>query len=222
MVDWIHFATSVVSASVAVIAGLTFFVAYYRGERPRRLMWGLAFILYAMGHVINSWLVFNEIDITSPLGTTAMWVYVNLGGTGTVGLLLYATVPFVTSRRFARELVTALYVVPYAAGTTLFAFFLPGDTPWAFFNPETHLPVHNMSWWVVVDLVPFVLFIGLIFLRHFWVTGVDWALLIGASFVLYSAILFIWPVVELKPLFYSLRTISVMLLCIGGVILARE
>ncbi len=210
------------SANVAVLAGLSFVYAFHRDPKPRRLMWALAFILYAAGHFINSYIVFNEIDIAGPLGTLLMWIYVNFGGTGTIGLLLYATVPFVTKRQYVREIFTALYVFPYFIGTTLFAFVLPGDTPLAFFNPQEHLPVHNMSWWVVICIVPFSAFLGIVFLRHYRVTGLMWAILIGSSFIGYAIILFIWPVVELKPLFYVLRTITVLMLGAGGYLLSRE
>jgi len=222
LVDWIHFATSMVSASVAVLAGLAFVLAYMEEKKRTRIMWGMAFILYAIGHLINSWLVFNEIPVTSPLGTFAMWVYVNFGGTGTVGLILFATVPFLTKKSYAREIITMAYVIPYVVGTTMFAFFLPDNTPWAFFNPQEHVQVNNMSWWVVVVLVPFVLVIGTVFLNHYRVTGQTWSVLIGVSFVLYAAILFIWPVPELKWLFYTLRTFSVTMLGVGGVLLAKE
>ena len=56
MVDWIHFVTSMVSASVAVLAGLAFVLAYMEERKRTRVMWGMAFILYAIGHLINSWL----------------------------------------------------------------------------------------------------------------------------------------------------------------------
>ena len=79
-----------------------------------------------------------------------------------------------------------------------------------------------MSWWVVELLIPASFFIGIIFLRHYKISGTTWGLLIGLSFVIYAIILFIWPIAELKPLFYIVRTISVGFLSLGGILLARE
>ncbi|MHA1771778.1 MAG: hypothetical protein ACTSYL_07595 [Candidatus Thorarchaeota archaeon] len=222
MIELLHFVMSMISATVSIIVGLIFTMAYLKTRRRARLLWGVAFLFYAIGHLINSWIVFWEISIESGVGLFAMWLYVNFGGTGTIGLILFATLSLLTQKRHLRWIITFLFMIIYSGGTTLFAFVLPADTLYAFFNPIQHTPVTNMSWWVVVTLVPIVLVIGSIFVNHYRVTGLSWALWIGFSFLIYAGLLFIWPVVELKPLFYILRTGSVLLLGIGGIKLSRQ
>ncbi len=75
---------------------------------------------------------------------------------------------------------------------------------------------------LIVLVIPASFFIGFIFLKHYKESSSLWALLIGLSFMIYAAILFIWPIPAMKPTFYIIRCISVALLGLGGIILARE
>ncbi len=222
MVDWLYFGASLLSALVASGVGIIFIESYIETTRRMRLLWGVAFLSYAVGHFINSWLVLFEIPIDSGIGLTAMWVYVNFGGTGTLGFLLFATITLLKKQHYLRWVVSLSFMAVYSASTALFAFVLPGDTPLAFFNPTIHNNINNMSWLVSILVVPVALFIGVVFLNHYRITGLSWAEWIGLSFIIYTILMFIWPVIELKSLFYILRTVSVFLLGIGGVQLSRE
>ncbi len=81
----------------------------------------------------------------------------------------------------------------------MFGFVLPGNTPLAWFDPTpSRTPLVNMSWFAVLLIVPFSLFIGIVFLRYYYMSDTVWSLLIVLSFGLYASILFIWLVAELK------------------------
>ncbi len=196
-------------------------VGYYKSKKRTRFLWGVAFLLYAAGHIINAWIVFTEISPETGIGLFAMWCYVNLGGAGTVGLVLFATVSIIKKRTYHRWVITLAFMVIYSAGTTLFGLILPADTPYALFNPVVHTQLSNMSWWVVVSLDPVVIVISIVFLNNYRVTGQGWSFWIGLSFLMYFFILIIWPITELKPLFYTLRTLSVLMLAGGGIKLSQ-
>ncbi|NWF94802.1 MAG: hypothetical protein HXY34_01535 [Candidatus Thorarchaeota archaeon] len=222
MVDYVLLTTSLISAIVAYLAGVIFVTAYRRERKSSRLLWGLAFILYALGHTIVVITTSMEIGPTNPIYITTTWLYINLSGAGTTGLVLFATMTFVVKKAMVREIVTAIFVALYVIGSAAFGFFLPGDTPLAVFNPSTHTQLLNMSYWVIELLIPVSFFIGLVFLRHFTTSGSRWAVLIGLSFLVYALVLFIWPIQDLKWLFYIIRTVSVGLLGLGGYLLAKE
>ncbi len=222
MVDTILLTTSLISAIVAYTTGAIFLMAYTREKKTPRLLWGLAFILYALGHTIVVTITLMEIPLTDPLYLSATWLYINLSGAGTTGLILFATVPFVIKRPMIREILTLLFVGLYVIGSAAFGFFLPGDTPLAIINPATHTPLMNMSYWVIELLIPVSFFIGLVFIRQFTTSGSKWAVFIGCSMIIYALDLFIWPIPELKWLFYIIRTFSVLLLGVGGYLLAKE
>jgi len=220
MIDILLFITALISAIISYLTGVVFFISYLKEHKFNRFLWCIAFILYAIGHTIAA--VCATLSLDSQTYLLAMWIYVNLSGAGTTGLVLYSTFPFFTERSYLRELITGIFVALYVIGSSLLAFILPAESPLAFVNPTTHTPLSNMSWWVVELLIPVSFFIGFIFIKHYKISGSIWGLLIGLSFIIYAIILFIWPIPELKPIFYIIRTISVALLCIGGVLLARE
>ena len=222
MVDLILFTTSIISAVFSYLAALIFFVLYLKEHKSNRFIWGIAFVLYGIGHTIVGAITMMELPSTDPSYLVAMWVYVNLAGAGTTGLILYSTFPFFTEKSLLREVITGIFFILYVGGSALFAFVLPDENPLAFINPVIHSQLLNMSWWVVELLIPVSFFIGIIFVRHFRISGTIWGLLIGLSFIIYAIILFIWPIAELKPLFYIVRTVSVTLLSVGGALLAKE
>ncbi|TXT57821.1 MAG: membrane protein of unknown function [Candidatus Thorarchaeota archaeon] len=222
MVDLIQFTASIISAMVSIIAGGIFFNAYSKEKKTARLLWAIAFLLYAIGHIVNAGVVGLEIPATSEEGTFLLWFYVALSGAGTTGIVLYATVPFLTRKAYVREILTLLFVGAYLIGSALFAFVLPDENLFAFINPATHVQVLNMSWWVVELLIPASFFIGIVFLRHYSISKTQWGLWIGLSFLIYAIILFIWPIADLKWLFYIIRTVSVAFLGYGGILLARD
>ena len=217
------FVTSIFSAVISYIAGIVFFLSYAKEKKSNRFVWGLAFILYALGHTIMG--VIAAIDLAS-IDVEAyklwIWIYINIGGAGTTGLILYSTVPFVTEKPKIRELLTGIFMGLYVGVSALFAFVLPDENLLAFINPVAHTQYNNMNWWVVECLIPASFFIGFVFIRHFKVSGTVWGLLIGLSFVIYAIILFVWPITELKPVFYIFRCVSVGLLCIGGILITRD
>jgi hypothetical protein len=223
MVDVLLYSTAIISAIISYLTGLIFFVSYVKDKKINRLIWGIAFILYAIGHTIMGVIAGIDLSLSNPSAFLIfMWIYVNLGGAGTTGLILYSTFPFFTEKSKIRELITGIFVAFYTGGSALFAFVLPDENPLAIINPTTHSQLGNMSWWVVELLIPASFFIGIIFLRHYKISGTTWGLLIGLSFIIYAIILFVWPIPELKPLFYIVRTISVGFLSLGGIMLARE
>lgn len=217
------FVTSIISAIISYLAGMVFFLSYAKEKKSNRLIWGLAFILYAIGHTIMGVVAaINLPAIDMEAYKLWIWVYVNVSGAGTTGLILYSTVPFVTEKQKIRELLTGIFMGLYVGVSALFAFVLPDENALAFINPVAHTQYNNMSWWVVECLIPASFFIGIVFIRHFKVSGTVWGLLIGLSFIIYAIILFIWPITDLKPIFYIVRCISVGFLCIGGILLARD
>lgn len=220
--DLLLLTTSIISAICAYLAALVFIIAYSKEKKTNRLIYSIAFILYALGHTIVGVITAMELSSSSFDYLFWMWTYVNLAGAGTTGLVLYTTFPFFTEKKYLREVITGLFFLLYVGGSALYAFVLPGENPLAFINPVTHIPLLNMSWWVVECLIPVSFFVGIIFIRHFKTSGTLWGLLIGLSFVIYAIILFIWPIPEMKPIFYVVRTGSVALLSIGGFLLARE
>jgi len=217
------FVTSIISAVISYIAGTVFFLSYAKEKKSNRFIWGLAFILYALGHTIMGVVAaINLPAIDMEAYKLWIWIYVNIGGAGTTGLILYSTVPFVTEKPKIRELLFAIFMGLYVGVSALFAFVLPDENALAFINPVAHTQYNNMSWWVVECLIPVSFFIGIVFIRHFKISGTVWGLLIGLSFIIYAIILFIWPITDLKPVFYIVRCVSVGLLCIGGILLAKE
>ncbi len=222
MVDVILFTTSLISALVAYLAGSIFIIAYKRGRKTSRLLWGIAFILYAMGHTIMMGITAMGVTPTDPFYIPATWVYINLSGAGTTGIVLFVTLNLLTKRSMIPEIITLVFALLYVVGSAAFGFFLPGDTPLAIINPTTHTPLMNMSYWVIELLIPVSFFIGYVFTHHYYTSGSKWALLIGLSFLIYALDLFIWPIPELKWIFYIIRTFSVLLLGIGGYLLAKE
>ncbi len=226
--DLTLFTTAIISAIMSYSTACLFIYLYAKEKKSNRLIYGLAFILYAIGHTIQACIVPLNLDLTSY--TFFMWLYVNLAGAGTTGLVLYSTIPFITEKKGVKEAVTAIFMGAYVIGSMLLAFVLPGDTPLKAVvlvevlpdQPEKYYQLINMSWWVVELLIPMSFFIGFVFFKHFKTSGKIWGLLIGASFVIYAIILFIWPIAALKPIFYVIRTISVALLCVGGILLAKE
>ena len=223
MVDLLLLTTSLISAIISYLAGLVFFILYLKEHKSNRFVWGIAFILYAIGHTIVAVITAMELPSSEPSYLIAMWIYVNVSGAGTTGLILYSTFPFITENKMIKYLITSLFAALYIIGSLLLAFVLPANNPLAITNLSgNYSHLNNMSWWVVECLIPVSFLIGIIFIRHFKISGSKWGLLIGLSLIIYAIILFIWPIAELKPLFYVIRTISVGLLGIGGVLLARE
>ncbi|MFX1339754.1 MAG: hypothetical protein ACFFDK_14170 [Promethearchaeota archaeon] len=220
MIDILLFITALISAIISYLTGVVFLISYLKEHKFNRFLWCIAFILYAIGHTIAA--ICATLSLDSQTYLLAMWVYVNLSGAGTTGLILYSTFPFITEKLKLKVLITGIFIVFYVIGSALLAFVLPAENPLAFVNPTKHTPLNNMSWWVVELLIPVSFFIGIGFFKHYRITGSRWGLLISLSFIIYAIILFIWPVPELKPIFYIIRTISVTLLCIGGVFLAQE
>jgi hypothetical protein len=215
--------TSIISAIVAYLAGLVFFIIYTKERKTNRLIWGIAFIMYAIGHTIVVIITAISLSVTSQSYLFAMWLYVNISGAGTTGLILYSTFPFITEKTKIKVLVTGIFAVLYIFVSALLAFVLPANNPLAIVNLSgSYSQLGNMSWWVIWILIPASFFIGIIFIRHFKISGGLWGLLIGLSFVIYAIVLFIWPIPALKPIFYIIRTISVGLLGLGGILLARE
>jgi len=221
MVHVLLLTTSLISALISYLTGLVFFISFLKEHKSNRFIWGIAFILYAIGHTIQAVIALITIDAASYV--TWMWIYVNLGGAGTTGLVFYSTIPFITEKKYIREIATGIFMGLYIIVSFLLAFVLPPENPLVFLLiGKTGTQLGNMSWWVVECLIPVSFFIGFVFLRHYKTSGTVWGLLIGLSFIIYAIILFIWPIPELKPIFYIIRTISVGLLGIGGVLLARE
>lgn len=220
MTDILLFITALISAIISYLTGVVFLISYLKEHKFNRFLWCIAFILYAIGHTIAA--VCATLSLDSQTYLLAMWVYVNLSGAGTTGLILYSTFPFITENLKLKVLITGLFFTLYVIGSALLAFVLPAENPLAVVNPTPHTPLSNMSWWVVELLIPVSFFIGIGFFRHYNISGSTWGLLIGLSFIIYAIILFIWPIPELKPIFYIIRTISVALLSIGGIMLARE
>lgn len=218
--DLLLFATSITSALVAYVVSLIFIRVYILEKNVNRLIWALAFFLYACGHTIVSLIALSLIPPN--MVVLFMWIYVTLGGAGTVGLILYSMLPFLTDRPHLREVSVFLYVLIYIIGTAMYAFFLPADTVFAIINPFEKTQLNNMSWLVVILIIPASLLISYIFLNHYRIIRVRWSLLVGLSFLMYALILPIWAIESLKPLFYILRVISVGLLGAGGTMLARE
>lgn len=223
MVDVLLLTTSLISALISYLTALVFFISFLKEHKSNRFIWGIAFILYAIGHTIVAVITAMELRSTEPSYLIAMWIYVNVAGAGTTGLILYSTFPFVTENKMIKYLITAIFFILYIVGSLILAFVLPANNPLAVVNLSgIYSQLNNMSWWVVEILIPASFFIGFVFIRHYKTSGTLWGLLIGLSFVIYAIILFIWPIPELKPIFYIIRTISVGLLGIGGVLLARE
>lgn len=220
MADLVLFTTALISAIISYITGIIFSITYVKDKKPNRLVWGIAFVLYAIGHTITSFIAMLTFDAETT--KFLLWLYVNLSGAGTTGLILFSTIPFITEKANIKILVTFIFMGLYIIGSAIFAFILPDENPFAFINPTTHTQTANMSWWVVELLIPASLFIGIVFIRHYKISGTLWGLLIGLSFLIYGIILFIWPIPEMKPTFYTIRCISVGLLGIGGVLLARD
>ena len=221
MINTILFTTSLISALISYLTGLVFFISFLKERKYNRFIWGIAFILYAIGHTIQAVIALITIDTASYV--TWMWIYVNLAGAGTTGLILYSTFPFVTENKMIKYLITGIFFILYIVGSLMLAFVLPANNPLAIVNLSgIYSQLNNMSWWVVEILIPASFFIGIVFIGHYKTSGTLWGLLIGLSFIIYAIILFIWPIPELKPIFYIIRTISVGLLGIGGVLLARE
>ncbi len=218
--DPLLFATSTASASVSFIVSFIFLRVYFQEHKSTRLLWALAYFLYACGHTIVSLISLDIIVGDAVL--LWMWIYVNLGGSGTVGLILFTMFPFLTNRQHMREVIVLIFVILYSIGTALYAFVIPVDSIYAIINPFDKTHLNNMSWWVVIMVIPASFLVSYIFLNHYRVTRTNWGLFIGISFFMYAFILFIWPIQELKPLFYILRTVSVGLLGVGGILLARD
>lgn len=220
MADLLLGVTSLISAMVAYLVCIVFLLAYNKDKKTGRLLWSIAFLLYGIGHTIVV-LIASDIIIAEAL-LPAMWAYVNLAGAGTTGLVLYAVFPFITEKKWLRSVVVMIFLGLYVIGSALFAFVLPDENIFAIINPTAHSQLSNMSWWVVEILIPASYVVGYSFLKHYKITGAKWGLLIGLSFVMYATLLFIWPIPDLKPIFYVLRTVSVGLLAGGGILLARE
>lgn len=223
MINIILLTTSLISALISYLTALVFFISFLKERKFNRFIWGIAFILYAIGHTIVAVITAMGLSSTEQSYLIAMWIYVNVAGAGTTGLILYSTFPFVTENKMIKYLVTGIFFILYIVGSLILAFVLPANNPLAIVNLSgIYSQLNNMSWWVVEILIPVSFFIGIVFIKHYKTTGTLWGLLIGLSFVIYAIILFIWPIPELKPTFYIIRTISVGLLGIGGVLLARE
>lgn len=223
MLNAILLITSLISALISYLTGLVFIISFLKEHKFNRFIWGIAFILYAIGHTIVAVITAMGLSSTEQSYLIAMWIYVNVAGAGTTGLILYSTFPFVTENKMIKYLVTSIFFILYIVGSLILAFVLPANNPLAIVNLSgIYSQLNNMSWWVVEILIPASFFIGFVFIRHYKTSGTLWGLLIGLSFVIYAIILFIWPIPELKPIFYIIRTISVGLLGIGGVLLARE
>ena len=223
MVNALLLTTSLISALISYLTGVVFFISFLKERKSNRFIWGIAFILYAIGHTIVAVITAMELRSTDPSYLIAMWIYVNVAGAGTTGLILYSTFPFVTENKMIKNLITGIFIMLYVVGSLILAFVLPANNPLALVNLSgNYSQLNNMSWWVVECLIPVSFFIGIVFIRHFKISGNIWGMLIGLSFIIYAIILFIWPIPELKPIFYIIRTISVGLLGIGGVLLARE
>lgn len=218
--DPLLFITSTTSTLVSFIVSLIFLRVYFQEHRATRFLWSLAFFLYACGHAIVSLVAYET--ITGDAVLPWMWIYVNLGGAGTIGLILFTMFPFLTNRKYMRELVVLVFVLLYSIGSALYAFVIPVNSIYSIINPFDKTALNNMSWWVVILLIPASFLVSYIFLNHYKVTQANWGLFIGASFFMYALILLIWPIQELKPLFYILRTVSVGLLGVGGTLLARD
>ena len=223
MINALLLTTSLISAIISYLTGLVFLILFLKEHKSNRFIWGIAFILYAIGHTIVAVITAMELPSTDLSFLIAMWIYVNVAGAGTTGLILYSTFPFVTENKMIKNLITGIFVMLYVVGSLILAFVLPANNPLAMVNLSgVYSQLNNMSWWVVECLIPVSFFIGIVFIRHFKISGAIWGLLIGLSFIIYAIVLFIWPIPELKPIFYIIRTISVGLLGIGGVLLARE
>jgi len=52
MVDVLLFTVSIISAIIAYLAAAVFIMAYAKEQKTNRLIYGLAFLLYGMGHTI--------------------------------------------------------------------------------------------------------------------------------------------------------------------------
>ncbi len=222
MVDIILYSTSLFSAIVSFFTAFIFFISYNKEHKSNRLIWCFAFVLYAIGHTIVAVITAMELPSTDPSYLLLMWLYVNLGGAGTTGLILFSTFSFITEKPYIREVLTGMFAFLYVVGSAFFAFMLPDENPLAFINPGTPSQLGNMSWWVVECLIPVSFFIGIIFLKYFINSKNVWALFVSISFIIYAIILFIWPIPDLKPVFYIIRAASVGFLCIGGILLSRE
>ena len=226
MVDVILFTTALISAIISYLTAGVFFISFLKEHKSNRFLYAIAFILYAIGHTIQAGIAIIDLDPQSQDYVVAMWIYVNLGGAGTTGLILYSTFPFFTEKSKIREIVTAIFIGLYVIGSALLAFILPTKNPLTLLLlnelMSNQSQLTNMSWWVVELLIVVSFFIGIVFLRHFKISGRIWGFLIGLSFIIYAIVLFIWPIPELKPLFYIIRTISVGFLSIGGILLSRE
>ncbi len=222
MVDLILYSTALISAIISYFTGLVFLRSFLKERKINRAIWCIAFILYAIGHTIVAIITAMELPPTDPSYLFLMWLYVNLAGAGTTGLILYSTFPFITEKKYLKEAVTSIFAFLYVVGSALYAFVFPGENPLAFVNPGTHSQLGNMSWWVVECLIPVSFFVGIMFLKYYKSSKNTWAIFTGLSLVIYAIILFIWPIPDLKPTFYIIRCISVGFLCIGGILLSRE
>lgn len=219
----ILFSASIISAIMSYIAGLVFLFIYIKEPKKNRLIWGIAFIMYAIGHTIVAIITALEIAPISQSYLIAMWTYVNISGAGTTGLILYSTFPFITEKPKLKEIVSAIFIALYVIGSALLAFVLPANNILAIVNLSAdRTQLANMSWYIIWLLIPVSYFIGICFIRHYKISGEIWGILISLSFIIYATILFIWPIPAMKPTFYVLRTISVGFLALGGILLARQ
>lgn len=236
--EWIAI-VSLLSASVAAFMSGILLYDWNRTGKRQRLEWGIGIIAYALGHFIVFliyWFILagNELLITKDIldfwdVKTWVWVYVNLGGAITMAFIMKGLLPLFTEKNEYVYGLPALFAAIYFVGSTLYAYFLPKDTPFKFINLgssvlDTHeyTQYDNMSWYVIECLIPVSLLIGILFLMHYRESQMLSSLLIAIHFLGYCALLVIWPFEEFKLAFYAGRTVITTIMAIGFIDLIQK
>jgi hypothetical protein len=225
---WDIVTVSLISACVAFLTAGYILYRWKITKKPQRLLWGLGMLFYALGHLTFATLsILGELGIISsadPLYLYLFFAYIVSSGGVSMALMLAGVLILLTESSMKRWVLPLGFVLFYILGTYLLAFIFPPIYP---FNLLTLIgPISNISncsWFVVLCLIPVSLFIGILYIRHFWCyKELKSSLLIAIHFIGYSIDLFIWPITELKFWFYFIRLILTSILFIAFVILSPK
>ncbi|MHA2369627.1 MAG: hypothetical protein ACXADX_12480 [Candidatus Hodarchaeales archaeon] len=207
--EWIAIA-SLLSASVGAFMSGILLYDWNRTGKRQRLEWGIGIVAYAIGHFIVFliyWFILSGNELLITKDTLDFWDEKNEYVYG----------------------LPALFAAIYFGGTTLYAYFLPDDTPFKFINLggsvlDTHeyTQYDNMSWYVIECLFPVSLLIGILFLMHYRDSEMISSLLIAIHFLGYCVLLVLWPFEDFKLTFYAGRTVITTIMAIGFIDLMRK
>lgn len=228
----------ILSFIMALAAGIFLLYTYRSTKKNQRLIWGIGMISYAIGHLIFAIAIIFELDIVNfELFKFLIWFYINISGAIAMGCMLAGVLPFFfEDNKFINYGLPISYTVGYFLGTTLFAYILPGANPlniinleYQILNPGIYISINNptfqysnMSWFAVEWLIPASFVIGLLFLQHYRQRQAQPSLFIAIHFIGYALLLFIWPITDLKLIFYAARCAISGFLLYGFYIMAKK